>query len=59
MNKRTTEELAKKTMERALKMEQEFGEYFTGEFSYAYPMALKNRKLGRLSMKSAQLRRRY
>ncbi|XP_065157765.1 disks large 1 tumor suppressor protein isoform X3 [Atheta coriaria] len=29
MNKRTTEEHAKKTYERALKMEQEFGEYFT------------------------------
>lgn len=31
MNKRTTEEHAKKTYERALKMEQEFGEYFTGK----------------------------
>lgn len=31
MNKRMTEEQAKKTYERALKMEQEFGEYFTGE----------------------------
>lgn len=30
MNKRMTEEQAKKTFERALKMEQEFGEYFTG-----------------------------
>ncbi|XP_055371162.1 disks large 1 tumor suppressor protein isoform X14 [Condylostylus longicornis] len=30
MNRRTTEEQAKKTYERALKMEQEFGEYFTG-----------------------------
>jgi len=30
MNKRTTEEQAKKTYERALKMEQEFAEYFTG-----------------------------
>lgn len=30
MNKRMTEEQAKKTYERALKMEQEFGEYFTG-----------------------------
>ncbi|XP_024081695.1 disks large 1 tumor suppressor protein isoform X4 [Cimex lectularius] len=29
MNKRTTEEQAKKTMERALKLEQDFGEYFT------------------------------
>ena len=31
MNKRMTEEQAKKTFERALKMEQEFGEYFTGK----------------------------
>ena len=30
MNKRMTEEQAKKTFERAIKMEQEFGEYFTG-----------------------------
>jgi disks large protein 1 len=30
MNKRMTEEQAKKTFERAMKMEQEFGEYFTG-----------------------------
>lgn len=30
MNKRMTEEQGKKTFERALKMEQEFGEYFTG-----------------------------
>lgn len=30
MNRRMTEEQAKKTFERALKMEQEFGEYFTG-----------------------------
>lgn len=28
-----TEEQAKKTYERALKMEQEFGEYFTGMFT--------------------------
>lgn len=32
MNRRMTEEQAKKTFERALKMEQEFGEYFTGEY---------------------------
>lgn len=31
MNKRMTEDQAKKTYERALKMEQEFGEYFTGK----------------------------
>lgn len=30
MNKRTTEEQAKKTFDRAMKMEGEFGEYFTG-----------------------------
>lgn len=30
MNRRMTDEQAKKTYERALKMEQEFGEYFTG-----------------------------
>lgn len=29
-----TEEQAKKTYERALKMEQEFGEYFTGNLLY-------------------------
>ena len=31
MNRRMTEEQGKKTFERALKMEQEFGEYFTGK----------------------------
>lgn len=30
MNKRLTEEQAKKTYDRAIKLEQEFGEYFTG-----------------------------
>uniref|UniRef100_A0A8B9JWN1 Discs, large homolog 2 (Drosophila) n=1 Tax=Astyanax mexicanus TaxID=7994 RepID=A0A8B9JWN1_ASTMX len=30
MNKRLTEEQAKKTFDRAMKLEQEFGEYFTG-----------------------------
>jgi hypothetical protein len=30
MNKRTTEEQARKTFERAQKTEQEFAEYFTG-----------------------------
>lgn len=34
MNKRMTEDQAKKTYERALKMEQEFGEYFTGESTF-------------------------
>ena len=33
MNKRVTEDQAKKTYERAMKLEQEFGEYFTGLFS--------------------------
>lgn len=32
MNKRMTEEQAKKTFDRAMKMEQEFGEYFTGMY---------------------------
>ncbi|TRY98750.1 hypothetical protein DNTS_007687, partial [Danionella cerebrum] len=31
MNKRLTEEQAKKTFDRAMKLEQEFGEYFTGD----------------------------
>ena len=31
-NKRMTEEQARKTYERASKMEQEFGEYFTGKY---------------------------
>lgn len=31
-----TEEQAKKTFERALKMEQEFGEYFTGIFTFFF-----------------------
>lgn len=30
MNKRMTEDQARKTFERAIKMEQEFAEYFTG-----------------------------
>jgi disks large protein 1 len=33
MNRRMTDEQAKKTFERALKMEHEFGEYFTGKSS--------------------------
>lgn len=37
MNKRMTEEQAKKTYERALKMEQEFGEYFTGRSIFKTP----------------------
>lgn len=36
MNKRMTEEQAKKTYERALKMEQEFGEYFTGTSQFTF-----------------------
>lgn len=31
MNKRFTEEQARKTFDRAVKLEQEFTEYFTGE----------------------------
>lgn len=34
MNKRLTEEQAKKTYDRAIKLEQEFGEYFTGKFPW-------------------------
>lgn len=33
MSRRTTEEQAKKIYDRALRLEQEFGEYFTGELS--------------------------
>ena len=33
MNRRVSEEQARKTYERALKLEQEFLEYFTGEFN--------------------------
>lgn len=36
MNRRMTEEQAKKTYERAIKMEQEFGEYFTGMNYFEY-----------------------
>lgn len=32
LNKRITEEQARKTYERSLKLEQEFAEYFTGEY---------------------------
>lgn len=38
MNKRMTEEQAKKTYERALKMEQEFGEYFTGKNDFLHKL---------------------
>ena len=31
-NKRTTEDQARKMYDRAVKMEAEFGEYFTGKF---------------------------
>ncbi|XP_065353940.1 disks large 1 tumor suppressor protein isoform X3 [Cloeon dipterum] len=43
MNKRTTEEQAKKTYERALKMEQEFGEYFTAVVSGDTPEEIYGR----------------
>lgn len=33
MNRRMSDEQAKKTHERALKMEHEFGEYFTGKIN--------------------------
>lgn len=41
MNKRLTEEQAKKTYDRAIKLEQEFGEYFTGQF--IYPCTVRER----------------
>lgn len=36
MNKRLTEEQAKKTYDRAIKLEQEFGEYFTGKLPFPW-----------------------
>lgn len=44
MNKRMTEEQAKKTYERALKMEQEFGEYFTGKFHINNPTLIASHR---------------
>ena len=41
MNRRMTEDQAKKTFERSLKMEQEFGEYFTGKESKIIKIKLK------------------
>ena len=35
-NKRVPEDQARQTYERALKLEQEFGEYFTGEAMYTF-----------------------
>lgn len=37
-----TEEQAKKTYERAIKMEQEFGEYFTGKYWTSDPESIFN-----------------
>jgi disks large protein 1 len=45
MNKRMTEEQAKKTFERSLKMEQEFGEYFTGTFRFINNSRIVSQKL--------------
>ncbi|CAH1964361.1 unnamed protein product [Acanthoscelides obtectus] len=42
MNKRITDEQAKKTYERALKMEQEFGEYFTAVIEGDTPEEIYN-----------------
>lgn len=36
MNKRTTSDQAQKQYERALKLEHEFGEYFTGMFYFIW-----------------------
>lgn len=54
MNKRMTEEQAKKTYERALKMEQEFGEYFTGIYFYSVILKL-NTSLLSSSLSSCEL----
>lgn len=35
MNKRMTEEQAKKMYDRSMKMEQEFGEFFTGKYPWS------------------------
>lgn len=43
MNRRMTEEQAKKTFERALKMEQEFGEYFTGNVDSLMSIAFQQK----------------
>lgn len=43
MNKRMTEEQAKKTFERAMKMEQEFGEYFTAVVQGDTPEEIYNK----------------
>ena len=45
MNKRLTEEQAKKTYDRAIKLEQEFGEYFTGKFPWLPGTMRKDDKL--------------
>ena len=47
MNRRMTEEQAKKTYERAIKMEQEFGEYFTGKYIFFIPFFALQLKLFR------------
>lgn len=36
MNKRITEEQARLTYERTMKLEQEFGEYFTGKLNTSF-----------------------
>lgn len=46
MNKRLTEEQAKKTYDRAIKLEQEFGEYFTGKFPRLPGTRRKDKCLG-------------
>lgn len=45
MNKRLTEEQAKKTYDRAMKLEQEFGEYFTGNSKVPNPSRGPERRL--------------
>lgn len=45
MNKRLTEEQAKKTFDRAMKLEQEFGEFFTGRSPARARFSRKNTHL--------------
>lgn len=45
MNKRLTEEQAKKTYDRAMKLEQEFGEYFSGSRKVPNPSRGPERRL--------------
>lgn len=50
-----TEEQAKKTFERALKMEQEFGEYFTGMYCNFIEIKKKMTKQSKIQTKKLKL----